>query len=74
MSSPNKRPNVRHLPWPENGVAGLQPETFGPDLNDVFSLYSVEPLIFLVVQMARRSTLLPIRMLHDQVTAAAVLG
>src|ERR1700687_208483 len=68
-----KSPCVRYLSRAETGIARVQPETLAPDFNDVFSFNGVPPLVLIVVQMARRAALLPVRMLHDKETTAAVL-
>jgi len=61
---------MRHLAGSENRITRLQPKSFVPDLRDVIPFDHIEPLILIVVQVARNTALFPVAMFHREETAA----
>jgi hypothetical protein len=48
-------------------------KAFGADFNDVFAFERIEEFVFIVVKMAGRTSLLLVRLLHDEQGTAGIL-
>src|SRR5205823_4969958 len=68
-----KRPGMRNLTRPQHAVSRLEVNTLGPDFHNVFAIQRVEEFIDIMVQMARRSSLFPIRLFQNEQASASVL-
>src|SRR5712692_5343897 len=71
-SVPHVGPAVRYPARPEGRIAGPKRESLPADLDDVLALDDVEPLVLVVMNVARGPTLGVVRDLTDHQRAVAV--
>src|SRR5437879_5719532 len=64
---------MRNLSRSKDGVSRFQTPPPRADLHEIVALNHVEPLVFVVVQMARGTAFLLVAMFHHEESALAVL-